>query len=510
MLVLRKALKFKRNAMSSERPEAMDASLSPQVRELSSSFNDAKNACPPEQPLWRSAEVEDLRSCEAPQLNNESILPQDKRSSREWVLEWSNKTQEEAEPFEMRHRSSSHTSGDSPSSMGSIPRSSSAPTNTGYDSPDLEQMEVEGTDLLHRVVQTIGEATSDDGVFSLSRNAVFDADVDEDFDIVIDEHMMGEKWVYSNFLKSRKIHELMPKSSKIVVFDTRLNVKKAFFALVANGVRSAPVFDSQRQDFVGMLTITDFINILRRYYKSPLETGSTNQAQMEELEEHKIETWREIQSLNTNQPKLVRIGPTQSLYDAVKMLLDYKIHRLPVIDYATDNALYIVTHKRILKFLFSYMKALQMPDYMKSSLKDIGIGTYKNVSTVKPNTPLITAIQMFAEKRVSALPVIDENGVVVDIYAKFDVINLAAEKSYNNLDVTVQQALEHRAEGFEGVHRCYLDESLLTIIERLVEAKVHRLVIVDPNDRCIGVLSLSDILKFLILKPTGAQSPKQS
>lgn len=36
----------------------------------------------------------------------------------------------------------------------------------------------------------------------------------------------GEKWVYSNFLKSRKIHELMPKSSKIVVFDTRLNVSK--------------------------------------------------------------------------------------------------------------------------------------------------------------------------------------------------------------------------------------------------------------------------------------------
>lgn len=27
-------------------------------QQLSSSFNDAKNACPPEQTLWRSAEVE--------------------------------------------------------------------------------------------------------------------------------------------------------------------------------------------------------------------------------------------------------------------------------------------------------------------------------------------------------------------------------------------------------------------------------------------------------------------
>ncbi len=49
-----------------------------------------------------------------------------------------------------------------------------------------------------------------------------------------------------------------------------LQVKKAFFALVANGLRAAPLWDSSRQAFVGMLTITDFIHILRHHYKSPL------------------------------------------------------------------------------------------------------------------------------------------------------------------------------------------------------------------------------------------------
>lgn len=45
------------------------------------------------------------------------------------------------------------------------------------------------------------------------------------------------------------------------------------------------MWDSERQEFVGMLTITDFIKILQMYYKSPNVT-------MEELEEHKLETWR--------------------------------------------------------------------------------------------------------------------------------------------------------------------------------------------------------------------------
>lgn len=138
--------------------------------------------------------------------------------------------------------------------------------------------------------------------------------------------------VYTRFMKSHRCYDLVPTSSKLVVFDTSLQVKcfdakgkfspskhnreqsskyilkllmiilqvkKAFFALVSNGVRAAPLWDSKKQCFVGkhhfcllhiqnltklgfkkwlmsscistgMLTITDFINILHRYYKSPL------------------------------------------------------------------------------------------------------------------------------------------------------------------------------------------------------------------------------------------------
>lgn len=51
------------------------------------------------------------------------------------------------------------------------------------------------------------------------------------------------------------------------------------------GVRAAPLWDSSRQEFVGMLTITDFIKILQMYYTSPSVT-------MDELEEHELDTWR--------------------------------------------------------------------------------------------------------------------------------------------------------------------------------------------------------------------------
>ncbi|KAM3822784.1 5'-AMP-activated protein kinase subunit gamma-2 isoform 2-T2 [Vipera latastei] len=292
----------------------------------------------------------------------------------------------------------------------------------------------------------------------------------------------SESDIYMRFMKSHKCYDIVPTSSKLVVFDTTLQVKKAFFALVANGVRAAPLWESKKQSFVGMLTITDFINILHRYYKSPM-------VQIYELEEHKIETWRELYLQETFKP-LVNISP-----DA----------RLPVIDPVSGNALYILTHKRILKFLQLFVSEMPKPAFMKKNLDELGIGTYHNIAFIHPNTPIIKALNIFVDRRISALPVVDESGKVVDIYSKFDVINLAAEKTYNNLDITVTQALQHRSQYFEGVVKCNKLETLETIVDRIVKAEVHRLVVVNETDTIVGIISLSDILQALVLTPTGAR-----
>ncbi|KAG8129459.1 hypothetical protein E2320_016131 [Naja naja] len=262
--------------------------------------------------------------------------------------------------------------------------------------------------------------------------------------------------IYTCFMKSHRCYDLIPTSSKLVVFDTSLQVKKAFFALVTNGVRAAPLWDSKKQSFV----------------------------QIYELEEHKIETWREVY-----------------LQDSFKPL----IHRLPVIDPESGNTLYILTHKRILKFLKLFIAEFPKPEFMTKTLEELKIGTYDNIAKVQTNTPVYVALGIFVQHRVSALPVVDESGRVVDIYSKFDVINLAAEKTYNNLDVTVTKALQHRSQYFEGVLKCYKHETLETIINRLVEAEVHRLVVVDENDVVKGIVSLSDILQALMLP--GGQKP---
>ena len=51
--------------------------------------------------------------------------------------------------------------------------------------------------------------------------------------------------------------------------------------------------------------------------------------------------------------------------------------------------------------------------------------------------------------------------------------NLAAEKTYSNLDISLKQANEHRNEWFEGVHSCKQTDTLFSVMEKIVKAEVR-------------------------------------
>ncbi|XP_004674341.1 PREDICTED: 5'-AMP-activated protein kinase subunit gamma-3 isoform X1 [Condylura cristata] len=310
-----------------------------------------------------------------------------------------------------------------------------------------------------------------------------------------DELQKPEAQVYMHFMQEHTCYDAMATSSKLVIFDTTLEIKKAFFAMVANGVRAAPLWDSKKQSFVGMLTITDFILVLQRYYRSPL-------VQIYEIEEHKIETWREIYLQGCFKP-LVSISPNDSLFEAVYSLIKNRIHRLPVLDPVSGAVLYILTHKRLLKFLHIFGALLPRPSFLSRTIQDLGIGTFRDLAVVLETAPVLSALDIFVDRRVSALPVVNEAGQVVGLYSRFDVIHLAAQQTYNHLDMSVGEALRQRTLCLEGVLSCQPHESLGEVIDRIAREQVHRLVLVDETQHLLGVVSLSDILQALVLSPAG-------
>uniref|UniRef100_A0A671GB87 5'-AMP-activated protein kinase subunit gamma-1 n=1 Tax=Rhinolophus ferrumequinum TaxID=59479 RepID=A0A671GB87_RHIFE len=168
--------------------------------------------------------------------------------------------------------------------------------------------------------------------------------------------------VCTSFVESHCCQDLIPTSSKRVVFDTSLRVQ------------AAPWWGSKKKSFVGMLTTTDLINILHHYYKSVL-------VQIYELEEHKIEIWREVYSQDSFKP-LVRISPNASFCDAFSSLIQNKIHRLPIIDPESGNTLYILIYKYALKVLTLFITEFPEPEFMSKSLEE-RLSPFSDISSHK-------------------------------------------------------------------------------------------------------------------------------
>ncbi|KPI93756.1 5'-AMP-activated protein kinase subunit gamma-2 [Papilio xuthus] len=290
-----------------------------------------------------------------------------------------------------------------------------------------------------------------------------------------------------NFFKYHKCYEILPKSAKVIIFDTQFSVKKTFLTLVSHGIRSAPLWDANKKMLVGMITVTDFIRIL-------LHLDSENLS-MDDLERHTLHNWKKI--LRPTRKPLCAVGPDQSLHEAINLLTKNRVHRLLMIDPFTGDVLYILSHKRILRFLFVYLNEFPELTFFQRTLLDLKIGTYDEILSVTENTSIKEAFKLLLEKDVSALAILDDNGTLIDVYAKYEVLNLVSEKLYLNLSVTIGEVRNKKKDWEEKLQKCRSSITLYEALEVIVRTESHRLLLVNKDDKLIGIVSLSDILLYL-------------
>ena len=152
------------------------------------------------------------------------------------------------------------------------------------------------------------------------------------------------------------------------------------------------------------------------------------------------------------------------------------------------------------------------------------------IATATLQTTVFDIVHLFSDLGISAVPIIDDQGRVIDLYETVDVVDLVRPQAYNQLDLTVADALRRRAPDHPGIVTCSPDDSLAAILAYVRERRVHRFVIVEPETppaavaatamttppstnsnttsprppagavpgRLVGLLCLSDVLRHLV------------
>jgi len=319
------------------------------------------------------------------------------------------------------------------------------------------------------------------------------------------------------FLEQHNCFAVLRNSGKVVVFDTRIPIQLAFYALVEHDMLAAPLWDPIKCQFVGLLTVTDFIDILREFKN----TG----ANVADLATHSIAN---ILTATRIAPPADSSGSQQqsfgagagaagsrrpfcgadascSLKQACQQLLSGHDF-LPIVFTEDMRVLACITYTNILEHLVTHFR--EQRRLFDDSITDLGIGTYGDaVVTVHGRDSLARALELMYRHNLSALPVMDEaTNKAVGVYSRSDITFLTkatdAEDAVRNLDLPLEDILaQHRQDVTtpDALRTCSPSHTLQAIFESFAQLRFNRLYVVDEAERLLGVVSAKDLVKYFLM-----------
>lgn len=102
------------------------------------------------------------------------------------------------------------------------------------------------------------------------------------------------------------------------------------------------------------------------------------------------------------------------------------------------------------------------------------------------------AVKILVNNKITGLPVVDVNGVMIGILSEYDIIShVVSEKNLEpqvfNKDIKFTKIVESVKE----------DTPLNEILERFVNKKIRRLPVLDQENRLVGMISRRDVMRVL-------------
>ncbi len=119
---------------------------------------------------------------------------------------------------------------------------------------------------------------------------------------------------------------------------------------------------------------------------------------------------------------------------------------------------------------------------------------HRNPLTIGRDAPLVNAIDLLVEFKLTGLTVIDAEGSPCGKITELDCIRAVLNAIYNDGNpehVLVSQAMT------EEIHACSPEESIVEVAQRMIDSRQRRSAVIQ-GDRLVGQVSSSNILWALM------------
>lgn len=174
--------------------------------------------------------------------------------------------------------------------------------------------------------------------------------------------------------------------------------------MVQCGIVSAPLWDSTTSTYAGLLTVNDYLNVIRYY--------NMHSDKLKEVDSLLLADLKEVEHvLQVKSPETISTSPEAILYDALRKQLVSRARRIPLVSYDSESqrtmVVSVITQYRILKFI-----AINVPETekLRRPLGVLRIGTYGTVFRCAMEATVLDVIDEMVKRNISSVPVCTTDG----------------------------------------------------------------------------------------------------
>jgi len=302
-------------------------------------------------------------------------------------------------------------------------------------------------------------------------------------------------WI--NLLRRTKIEDIIEKGRKVIKAQYQEEVSVLLKRMSEANVLSAVVIDSDPK--IGVIGFVDVLDLLVYVIdisdQNSLDITKHNFMNLKwEGKCFEIQSSGSLVNISRSDP-LYQISSKENLLSAVEIMSN-EVHRLAVIDEETPKHYVsnIIAQSDIINFIAK--SSLFIGTKVMKSLDEAGLSPL-GVATVLENVNVISALRYMRDIKVSGLGVVDNLGRLVSNISASDLLGLSAE-TFPLLSLEINEFLQriHRFQKPPVFIRP--SDTVENLFYKMIIHKVHRVYIVDSNMIPTGVVSMTDIMQFLL------------
>jgi len=310
-------------------------------------------------------------------------------------------------------------------------------------------------------------------------------------------------------LAANSVGEIIPTPGKVITVDSSVSVTTVLNTLTENNLFCLPVLDPDTRHLVGLIDMVDIVTYVVDIVGSTERVADTAHASwfLQKCEDARLQAQKNDQVAGISKKnKLCPVMSSTSLLDAMRVMVDNHVQRLPVVgvDHTVKN---IVTQSAIVAFLSKHLD--ELGDFVDKSLESLGFKP-KQVISISVDRPTIDAFRLINQHKITGIPVMDVDGTMITNISCSDLRDVATDPrlfEYLRMPLDsfipiLKARINVKSEASINVMypkiACKFSTPLRSVIGKLAATKIHRIYITDEHDQPIGIVSLLDVIERVL------------